>query len=44
MIAKMLPKEIEFKDELKLMQPPNIEFHFTDEKEPGARDGKTHGN
>jgi len=39
MIAKMLPKEIESKNELEILQPPNITVHFTDEKAPGAREG-----
>lgn len=36
MIAKMLPKAIESKTDLKLMQPPNLTINFTDKKAPGA--------
>ncbi|MFH1954871.1 MAG: DUF5681 domain-containing protein [Pseudomonadota bacterium] len=41
MIAKMLPKQDEH--ELKLMQPPNITIHFTDEKTPAATESNDTG-
>ena len=43
MIAKMLPKEIESKTDLKLMQPPNLTINFTDKKAPGATESKDTG-